>query len=348
MKGFGGKVVMRRATISDVSRLSGYSISTVSRVINGNYPVKKETRDKILDAIKELHFNRSNSARNLRTNKSSLIALVVADINNSYYSMIAKLIDDELFDQNYNLVVCNTDESVRKEKKVIKVLIEKGVDAIAISSTSLNTRTIKEAMSNGIKIVLLDRDLGIKGAPFVGNANFDEAKYLTEYLIRMGHKKIAFVSGTKGAVTSRDRFSGYRAALIENNLIVGEDGFIPAFYRKQEAYKKAKNFLEENIQSLDPYTAIFSANNLMTIGIIEAVNDMGLRIPEDISLVSFGQLDTQEIISPQVTCIKQDISGIAIASREKLIALADDKLKDVESTIVPGKLVIGNSVRNLT
>ncbi|GHP13929.1 LacI family transcriptional regulator [Lentilactobacillus fungorum] len=339
---------MKRATISDVSRMSGVSISTVSRVLNGNYPVKKETKEKVLKVIKELHFNRSNSARNLRTNKSNLVALVVADINNSYYSQIAKLIDDELFDQNYNLLVCNTDDSVHKETKLIHVLIEKGVDAMAISSTSLNPKNVKEAMNAGIHVVLLDRDLGVKGAPFVGNANFDEAKALTEYLVRKGHENIAFVSGTKGSVTSRDRFFGYRAALIENNLVSREEGVIPADYRQEIAYQRVKEFLKKNSQSGDPYTAIFSANNLMTIGVIQAANEMGLRIPEDISVVSFGQLDAQEIISPKVTCIKQDIRRIAIESRKKLISLADGSGEEVKSTVVPGKLVVGDSVLDLS
>lgn len=338
---------MKRTTISDVAKKSGFSISTVSRAMNANYPVKKETRAKIQAVIKELHFNPSNTARHLRTNKSNLIALVVADINNSYYSQIAKLIDDELFDQDYNLVVCNTDESVRKENKVIRVLIERGVDAIAISSTSLNPKAIKEALRNGVKVVLLDRDLGIKGAPFVGNANFDEAKSLTEYLVRMGHEKIVFVSGPKGAVTSRDRFAGYRAALIENGLLLKNENVIPAFYRKEDAYNKMKAFLEMNKNSVEPYTAVFSSNNLMTIGIIEAIRDVGLRIPEDISLVSFGELDTQEIIRPQITCIRQDINGIAIASREKLITLAEGKTDKIQNTIIPGQLIIGDSVRDL-
>lgn len=337
---------MKRITIKDVSKQSGFSISTVSRVINDNYPVKKETKDRIIKTIKDLNFNINSAARNLRTKKSGLVALVVPDINNSYYSKIAKLVDDELFDSGYNLLVCNTDESIAKEDRVLQVLIEKDVDVVAISSATNSMDQIRKLIDNGIKVVLLDRNID-EQLPFVGSPNFDEAKKLTNYLISMNHKKILFVAGTEEAQTSKERFAGFRAALEDEKIAFTDDGIIRAAYNKEEAYMKAQVFLKKNIHSSNQYTAIFSANNLMTIGIIGATQSLGLRIPEDISVVSFGALESQEIIHPIVTCINQDVRQIAIKTRQKIIDLAEDLKIDGEDSYVPSKLQLGESVKNL-
>jgi len=339
---------MKKATIKDVSEKSGFSITTVSRVLNGNYPVKKETYKTIMKAVEELSFSRNSSARNLRTNKSNLIALVVADINNPYYSKIAKYIDVQLFEQGYSLLVCNTDESVEKENRILQVLQDKGVDAIIISSATKNIDLLRKIHELGIKIVLLDRNLGINDFPFIGSANFDSSKLLTDYLIRMGHKKILFVSGTENAVTSQERLSGFRSALLENDLPFIKESVIHGHYLQEDAHLLIRDVLTRNFVSKDPYTAIFSSNNLMTAGIIEAVNDLSLSIPKDISLVSFGELEMQEIISPKVTCIKQDIEQIAGKTLRTVLALLNETISKNESDLVTvDYLEIGNSVKKL-
>lgn len=339
---------MKKATIKDVSKKSGFSISTVSRVLNGNYPVKKETYETIMNAVQELNFSRNTTAINLRTKQSTLIALVVADINNPYYSEIAKYLDDYLFELGYSLLVCNTDESMEKEVKILDVLQNKDVAAIIISSVSKDGNTLKKIYESGTKIVLLDRNLEIGGYPFIGSANFDSSKLLTEYLIRMGHEKIVFVSGTEHAVTSQDRLSGFRSALLENDLPFMKESVLYGDYQQEEAYHIIRDFLTRNFISKEPYTAIFSANNLMTAGIIQAVNDSNLSIPEDISLVSFGELEMQEIISPKVTCIKQNIEKIAEKTLKAVLSLLNENENmNKNDLIISDNLEIGNSVKKI-
>ncbi|KRK78881.1 hexuronate operon repressor, LacI family [Companilactobacillus nodensis DSM 19682 = JCM 14932 = NBRC 107160] len=338
---------MQKATIKDVSERSGFSITTISRVLNGNYPVKKETREKIMKAIDELNFSRNSSARNLRTKKSNLIGLVVADINNPYYSKIAKKIDDGLFEKGYNLLVCNTDESEEKEKRILSTLQDKDVDAIVISPAAKNIELLRQLTDAGTRIVLIDRNMGILDIPFVGSDNFSESKILTEYLIQQGHQKIMFVSGTDKAITAQDRLFGYKAALEENNLQFDEKNVVKGYYKQEDAYKNTYTFLTNNLKSDEPCTAIFSSNNLMTIGIIQAIHELNLRIPQDISLVSFGQLDSQEIIEPKVTCIKQNIEQLAKSTLEKTIEALDDNKSNIDSNIIRDSLEIGTSVKNL-
>lgn len=338
---------MKKATIKDVSELSGFSITTISRVLNGNYPVKNETRNKIMQAIEELDFSRNSTARNLRTKKSNLVGLVVADINNPYYSRIAKKIDDGLFEKGYNLLVCNTDESEKKEKRILSALQDKDVDAIVISPAAKNIETLRKLNNSGTKVVLIDRNMGILDIPFVGSDNFSESKILTEYLIQNGHRKIMFVSGTDTAVTAQDRLFGYKAALQENSIPFEESSIVKGYYKQEDAYENTMKFLKENKKNQNPYTAIFSSNNLMTIGIIQAIQESNLKIPEDISLVSFGQLDSQEIIDPKVTCIKQNIDQLAKDTLEKAIESLNDNDSNIDSNIIRDSLEIGDSVKKI-
>ncbi|WP_162000295.1 LacI family DNA-binding transcriptional regulator [Companilactobacillus halodurans] len=337
---------MKRATIKDVSALSGFSISTVSRVLNGNYPVKKETRKKILKAVNELDFNRNSIARNLRTKKSNLIGLVVADIKNPYYSNIAKEIDNALFKYGYNLLVCNTDESEKKEEKILKALTEKRVDTIVISPASNNTNSLRKIQSSGTRIIIIDRNLGVNDFPFIGSNNFDESKALTQILIENGHKKIIFVAGTPNAMTSRERVSGFKASLIENNIKLSNAKIINGMYKENFVYKKMLNFLAYNSKNRNGFTAIFSSNNLMTAGIIKAANEVQVSIPENISLVSFGQLDFQEIIKPKITCIRQDIDTISEKIVENILLMNQPNFS-AKNTIVKDFIEIGSSVQKI-
>jgi len=336
---------MKKATIKDVSELSGFSISTVSRVINGNYPVKEHTKQKISEAIAELNFTRNSSARNLRTQKSNLISLVVADINNPYYSSIAKKLDDGLFKSDYNLLVCNTDESEDKERKILIALSDKGVDAIVIAPVSKDIDLLRKLNESGINIIIIDRNIGVMDLPFIGSDNFVESKELTELLIDNGHQKIAFVSGTPQAVTSQDRLYGFRAALLENNLNFSDNNLIEGFYQTDKAYPNILKFLKRNLTDSDPFTAIFSSNNLMTASVIQAANELSISIPQDISLVSFGELDSQELINPKVTCIKQDLDDITDKILKSIFALSQQNTAD--DFLLTDKIELGNSIKKL-
>ncbi|TGD24272.1 LacI family transcriptional regulator [Companilactobacillus suantsaicola] len=341
------RYLMKKATIKDVSDLSGYSISTVSRVLNGNYPVKKQTKETILEAINKLHFTRNSVARNLRTNKTNIIGLVVADINNPYYSKIAKALDDGLFKRNYSLLVCNTDESEQKECKILETLIDKGVDFIIISPVSKNAELLRTIKNNGINVIIIDRNIGVSDFPFVGSDDFKEAKKLTEYLITRGHSKIAFITGTQKATTSQERLFGFRAALVENHLTFSNESLIEGLYKEEMAYENITKFLKRNQHNIQPYTAIFSSNNLMTLGLIKAAKELSISIPNDLSIVSFGQIELQDIIQPNVTCIKQNIDSMVELIFKNIDQLADDPTATISNDFIANSFLLGNSVKKI-
>lgn len=337
---------MKKATIKDVAQAAGVSISTVSRVLNGAYPVKIATQHRVWQAVKRLNFSRNTMAQNLRTHKSKLVALVVADINNPYYAQLAKQVDECLFENGYNLLVCNTDESAEKEDRILAMLADRGVDAVAISSAGSSPLRIRQLIDLGMHVVLLDRDIGVADVPFIGSDNFAEAQQLTEYLIQAGHRRIGFVAGTPGAATAEDRLRGYRAALLAHGLTYDPHSVLQGQYQRAQAEHVMTRFLRASAGRPAAVTAWVSANNLMTEGIIAAAQRLGLAIPADLSLVSFGEIDAQAIIAPKVTCIRQRVDQLADRVTQQLLAAVTGKPAGRSTRfIIQDDLVPGYSVR---
>ncbi|WP_223362621.1 LacI family DNA-binding transcriptional regulator [Sporolactobacillus terrae] len=338
---------MKNITIKEVSKRANVSTATVSRVLNNNYPVREETRAKVLKAVRELNFSPSHVARNLRTHQSDLVAMVVADITNSYYAKIAKIVDQHLFIKGYNLLVCSTDESQKKEKQFLNMLIKKNVDAVAISSVSKNAANIQTVIDNGIKVVLLDRKHSGLRVPYVGNDNAAESYLLTEHLIQMGHEKIALVSGPLHTSTGFERLQGYREALMTHGLQVQEKLILEGDYSRDSGYKSMKKIIME----VKDVTGVVSSNNLMTEGILHAVKSEGRRIPEDYSVVSFGSIDNDDLITPKICCIDQDSEAIGNEVSKQLLDLLNSSSQSENSVsrqcIVYDRFVPGESVRRI-
>lgn len=340
---------MVKTTVKDVARKSGFSPATVSRALNNNYPVKKETKEKIQKAVDELNYTRNANARNLRVKNSDIIALVVADINNPYFSRIAKYLGDGLFEKGYSLIVCNTNESVDKEKQVLNTLVSKGVRAIVMSSVLTDLNFIHQLQKKDIKIVLLDRNIELLDIPFVGSANFDETKRLTEYLLKNGHENIIFVAGPKQTVTSQERFQGFYSTILESGLDFEKNcKILQGNYTGEQAYKTTIEFLKKDFSKNAKYTALISSNNLMTAGILEATQRLNIKVPEDLSIVSFGKIEGQELIKPKITCISQDVNAIAQQTLSKLLEVINsDPRETIKSVFIHDNFIEGDSVRKI-
>lgn len=338
---------VKNVTIKEVSIRANVSTATVSRVLNNNYPVRKETKEKVMKAVHELNFSPNHIARNLRTHQSNLVAMVVADITNSYYAKIAKIVDQHLFMEGYNLLVCSTDESHEKENKFLDMLISKNVDAIAISSVSNNADVIQNAIDNGIKVVLLDRKHAGLMAPYVGSDNAAESCVLTEHLIQMGHKQIAFISGSLKTSTGLERLQGYKDALIKNKLSIDEALIFEGDYSRDSGFAAMKKIIARSKK----VTGIVSSNNLMTEGALHAIKMKGLAIPEDYSVVSFGSIDNDDLISPKISCIDQDILTIGNETSEQLLDMLNTSQHSNNSVtrqcIIHDRFEAGESVKRI-
>ncbi|WP_449621148.1 LacI family DNA-binding transcriptional regulator [Robertmurraya sp. Marseille-Q9965] len=334
---------LKNVTMKDIARYTGVSTATVSRVLNDNYPVNIETKQKVLKAIEELNYEPNLVAKNLRSKKSNLVAIVVADIKNPYYISIAKEIDDYLFEEGYNLITCSTDESIEKEADIIRLLLSKQIDAIAIAPSDSEKSKLTELIKKHVPIVLVDRKIDDLSIPFVGTNNFKESYNLTEYLIKKGHERIGVMTGKLNTSTGKERLKGFKMAMENHGLSVDEKWIFNGEFEEIQAYEVLSQFLKNN---QDIPTALVSCNNLMTKGTMLALNERSIRIPEDISIVSIGVMENHEFFSTKITSIEQDTSFMGKKVAELLLSQLQNKQK-LKNIVVESAFIEGNSVKEL-
>lgn len=338
---------MRKITIKEVAEKAEVSTATVSRVLNDNYPVKEEVKERVLQVVKELNYSPNAIARSLKNNKTNLIGFVVGDISNSYFMKIAKVIEDEMRPKGYNLILAATHEDPELELKLLKVLNEKRVDAVVIASTGENGDYIKGLIDSGINVIAVDRKIQNLNIDTVIEDNFSASYDITDLLIKNGHKKIAVVNGRLNVTTGIERFNGFKKALSHNNITLSEKCILKGNFIREDAYEVVKKLFCDHREDLP--TAIFAANNSMAEGTMIALEEDGYKIPEDVSLVSYGDLSIPDLVEPRLTVVKQDAYAIGRRVCNILIEKIEEKVnrKDFKEYIVCPKICIGNSVKKL-
>lgn len=283
-------------TIKDVAKLSGFHPSTVSRVIHGkeNVTISHKTRTRILRAVKELNYQPDQTARALRLKKSNAIGLIIPNIASPYFSTLAKVFDRVSSEHGFSLLVYDTIEDQVKEIEAVNDLISRGVDGLIIAPVQESDSHIRDLCQRDFPFVLIDRCFD----EFETNAvicNDEEAAYdVIGYLSKLGHKRIGFVSGRQNLYTIKKRLAGYKRALLDFNLNSEPDIIIGGYPALESGYESALELLSFP----EPPTALLISGSVITIGVIKAVMEKGLSIPNDIALVGF----TDSIYSPYLVC----------------------------------------------
>lgn len=333
-----------KVTISDIARMANVSKATVSRVIN-NKPegVGKETRDNVLRIIEECGFQPSMIARGLVTNKTKSLGLIITDIANSFFPLLVRGVEDYAKKFGYSIFLCNSDNSPKKEKEYIKAFIEKNVDGVILSSsmteTSFHHKILK---SKNIPLVLLDRC--VDGSDYDACVFLDNVKgaYLAvNYLIDNGHKNIAFISGTKTAIISLNRLKGYKKALEERNIKVNEDIIVEGNWQIDSGYKRTMELLDQGKE----FTAIFAGNDLMAVGAIKALKSRNIKIPEQVEIIGFDNIDLSWIIEPQLSTVGQPAYKMGAKGAQQLINLIEGKKIVNKSIILEPELILRETTK---
>ncbi|WP_436955711.1 LacI family DNA-binding transcriptional regulator [Staphylococcus sp. AS1337] len=331
-------------TMKDIALYTGFSTATVSRVLNNNYPVSSETRDQILNAFEQLNYEPNLVAKSLRSNKSNLVAIIVADIENPYYMTIAKQIDKYLFKKGYNLITCSTDESIEKEEEIIRMLLSKNIDAIAISPCDSKNTNLKEIQNRNIPIILIDRKLDdYQQLPYIGTDNFKESYELTKKLIAKGHEKLGIVTGSLNTSTGIERLNGFKAALSEYGLAFQEEWMFNGQFKEDITFDLINEYL---YKGLTLPTGIVICNNVMTKGALTVFDKYQIKIPQDLSVVSYGSLANNNLFKVKVTSLEQDLLSMGEAIAISLLSKLEDQYKG-QVEIKSSKIIEGNSIKRL-
>lgn len=293
--------------IYDIAREAGVSPSTVSRVLNNKNNVKTATREKVLRVIEGKSYRPNSLARNLSVGVSRNIAFLVPDIENPFFSKILHGISDCAIEKDYNVFMFGTDENTEREHKVLENLkpeMMRGLIVTPVSEHDMETaERLKQFEKQGIPIVLVDRD--IRGYKFDGvfSNDVDGACEAVECLIEEGHRSIGVITGPITSKPGHDRRDGYKRALEKNGIEVDERYMISGGFKEEGAYQAM-----HKLMSLpQPPTAIFSCNNIMTLGCLRYMQEKGLKLVRDISMVCFDDIKELEYTDIRLTSVLRPI-----------------------------------------
>ena len=315
-------------TIKDVARKAGVSPATVSRVA-GNYGyASKSVRQKVLAAIRELGYRPNSVARSMVTKSTHTLGLVVTDITNPFFAHLMRSVEDVTWEAGYTLFLANTDENIQREEAIIQTILERQVDGlILVPATSQSTPYLEHFIQQGIPLVLLDRNVRELAADAVMVDNEHGAYQAVTHLIRLGHKRIGMVIDNLDISTNAERLAGYRKALHDANLPVEEQLIQSCQFTEQSAF----NLTTEMFNHPQRPTALFAANNFMTLGILHAARQANLRIPEDIALVGFDDMEWTAYSPLQITTVTQPVQELGkVAAKRLLVRLQGDQTSPME------------------
>ncbi|MBN9334635.1 LacI family DNA-binding transcriptional regulator [Devosia sp.] len=304
-------------TIKDVARIAKVSITTVSATINGTAPVSEELQRRVWAAVEEAGYHPNPLAQNLRKGISTTVGLIVPDIATPWAAHLAKAMQTALSERGYNMLFASNEDDPERELREIDLFSSHRVAGLIIAATSHGERYM-ERLSESIRTpaVLVDRILEGSRFDAVTDDNLLGAQLVTRYLLKLGHRDIAFLVGRPGISPSDERFGGFQSAMAEAGIPVREDLVRREVYKQDHAFSAVQQLMTR----ASPPTAIVCINIAQLLGTMAGLKNMGLRVPQDVSVISFDGFHPAEGWAPSITSLSQDIATTAKQAAELLLA----------------------------
>jgi len=331
----------------DIARRTGFSVSTVSRVLNNKsheFRIKEKTKRKIKEVAEELGYRPNKLARSLKLNKTFELGIIVPDLSNPFFATLVKSISKEARRVGFGIMLNDSDENVPNEERAIQTFIEKRVDGFVIAPVGLKFEHINQLATYKIPTVVIDRCFNNLDFDSVGVDNFKGAYLGVKYLIGEGHRKIAFIQGIPGTFTNDGRLEGYKRALEEAEISYRAEYIVGDDFRALNGYLRTKTLLNLD----DPPTAIFAASDLIVLGVYQAIKEEKKRIPQDVSVVSFDDPFFASYLSPPLTAIQQPIKEMGIIAVKLLLERIENNVTEPRQIFLKPNLVIRKSVARLS
>jgi len=334
-------------TIKDVARHAGLSPSTVSRALNRSGYVSDEAQRRVDEAIAELGYQPNWMARSLKGKPSLTIGLIIPDIFNVYYTALARAVSATLRTHDYALILCVSNEDPETDLEYLKTLWEKRVDGIIYTHPARghNSPFVREMANSGVPIVELNRQREKDILDAVLADNIQGAYQMTEYLISMGHRRIGLIVGESNLTTAKNRLVGYRRALDDAGIPIDPDLIRIGTFTRQHGEEGT----QELIQVAEPPTVIFAGNNRIVMGTLFALQQLGIRVPDDVSVVAFDDAEWLSVWNPPITAVDiatDEMAQLAVDLLLRRIACPDRDGKPV-SYLLSTFLIERESCREL-
>lgn len=327
--------------IKEVAKLAGVSASTVSRVLTGNIPVAEDTKERVLEAVKQLNYQPNVLAQGLKGARIKTIGLIIPNVRNLVFPAAIRGIEDTANQHGYSVVLCNTDESVEKEKFYIDSLRRRLIDGFIFSTARPGYEHIDELKREGFPVVSLLRHHGNKIDAIVLD-NFTGAYEATRYMLSRGLKRLAFINGWMDITLYQQRFKGFQKAMEDAGVKILPDLVVHNIDGWEDGYQAMASLLASG-RRID---GVFAASDPKALGVIRAIKDFGLSIPDDISVMGFDNLDLAPLADPPLTTVAQPFYEMGAKACERLIHIIEANQKPkARLVMMPPELVIRKSVR---
>jgi DNA-binding LacI/PurR family transcriptional regulator len=328
-----------RPTIRDVARTADVGISTVSSFLNSTRPVSSATRTRITRAIEDLGYEPNSMARNLRRRRAGAIGLVLPDVMNPFFMLVASGIEEVIRADDFCFVLCPANFEAEREAGYLRLLRRQQLDGVIILSGSALSSPALLELATREPVVLVDELIAGVDAPFVAADNRRGARSLAEYVVGLGHRRVAVVAGPPGLWTAEQRLSGYREALAANGLDP-DPPVVHGDYRLDSGYAAARTLLAGCAEERP--TALIASNDLMAIGCARFCADNHLQVGRDVSIAGFDDIPLAELVTPGLTTVRQPAREIGRHAARFMLARvqggrgseASAEHRELETTLV--------------
>jgi DNA-binding LacI/PurR family transcriptional regulator len=325
-----------KATIYDIAKATGVSIATVSKVLNNTGRISEATRKKVLKAIEELGYEKSAIASALAGKNTYTIGFLLPDINNPFFAEVARGAEDAAFERGYSVLICSTDHREEKERSYLKTLRHKRMDGLVIATGTTPRETLEELMDEGVRIVLMSREIPGTLIGSVMVDNYHGGQLAAEHLLSLGHRKIGLIMEPLSIGSAHDIFRGFQKAAegTDAELFVPEEtGFgIEAGAR-----------LAGEMLARHEMTALFAANDELAVGVLQACRERGIRVPEDLSVVGFDNTILSRIVTPALTTVAQPIYELGRRTVHLLMDGIENEIQPKNREVLEPRLIVRES-----
>lgn len=324
-------------TIKDVAREAGFSVATVSRVLNNSGPVRDETRHRIEEVASRLHYTPNVAARSLITRKTLTIGVLLPDLYGEFFSEVIRGIDRAARTGGYHLLVSGSHND-REEIEAAVQAMHGRVDGLIVMSPGLEPRAIVDGLPRRLPLVLLNCEEGSRGFDSVNVDNYGGAREMVLHLLRLGHTRVAVIGGASDNYDARERLRGYRDAVANEGGVLSEELLVEGDFTESSGHRAARRLL-----GLDPRpTAIFAANDSMAIGALSSLREAGVMVPDEMAVAGFDDIPIARYVSPPLSSVHVPIRGLGVRAVERLL-LAMTNGEEKAREVLPTRLVVRES-----
>lgn len=340
-------MIRKRATLADVATAAGVSMMTVSRAINHKAGISEETRQRIVEIADQFGYRPSGVARALATRRSYTVGLVMPDVSNPFFAEIARGADDLAHPAGYNLFLVNTDEDAAREIDALDMLLEKQVDGVILCSSRLPQAELQTYLGHFPATVLINREIDPPLSPHTATLNVDDqfgAQMAVAHFVAEGHARIGLIAGPESSVSAQRRVEGYRQGLQAAGLMYGAEDVVRCTPDTAGGDQAARRLLAQR----PDLTAILAFNDLVAVGVVQACEALGRRVPEDISVMGTDDIPLATLVRPRLSTLRTEKRVLGGLAMEMLMALfAGEAERETLHRVLQPALVVRETTRKI-